>query len=187
MEPEDEKILAEGKVDYLGFSYYMSNVVKGEIQKDVAECMDGSSPYSVPNPHVKMSDWGWQIDPVGLRYALVTLYERYEIPLFIVENGFGAVDVLETDGTCKDDYRIEYLKAHIEEFKKAVEIDGVELMGYTPWGCIDLVSFTTGEMKKRYGFIYVDKNDDGTGSGKRSKKKSFDWYKNVIATNGEEL
>lgn len=187
MEPEDEKILQEGTADYLGFSYYMTNVVKADAKKDVTESLDGSSPYSVPNPYVKKSDWGWQIDPVGLRYALVTLYERYEAPLFIVENGFGAIDKLEPDGTCNDDYRIEYLKAHIEEMKKAVEIDGVELMGYTPWGCIDLVSFTTGELKKRYGFIYVDKNNDGSGTGKRSKKKSFEWYKNVIATNGEEL
>ena len=106
---------------------------------------------------------------------------------FIVENGFGAIDILKEDYTCDDDYRIAYLKEHITEMKKAVEIDGVDLMGYTPWGCIDLVSFTTGELKKRYGFIYVDKNDDGTGSGKRYKKKSFGWYQNVIQTNGEEL
>lgn len=187
MEPEDEKILSEGKVDYLGFSYYMSNAVKADVKKETGDSLDGSSPYSVKNPYVKASDWGWQIDPVGLRYVLTTLYERYEIPLFIVENGFGAIDVLEKDGTCQDDYRIDYLKAHIEEMKKAVEIDGVDLMGYTPWGCIDLVSFTTGELKKRYGFIYVDKNNDGTGTMKRYKKKSFDWYKKVIETNGECL
>ena len=187
MLPEDEQILAEGKCDYLGFSYYMTNAVKADVKKDTAESLDGSSPYSIANPYVKASDWGWQIDPVGLRYALVTLYERYEVPLFIVENGFGAIDVLKEDKTCDDEYRIEYLRAHISEMKKAVEMDGVDLMGYTPWGCIDLVSFTTGELKKRYGFIYVDKNDDGSGSGKRYKKKSFDWYKNVIRTNGEEL
>ncbi len=187
MEAEDEQTLAEGTADYLGFSYYMTSVVKADAQKEVKASMDGSNPHSVPNPYVKASDWGWQIDPVGLRYALVTLYERYEIPLFIVENGFGAADIRQEDGSCDDSYRIDYLRAHIEEMKKAVEIDGVELMGYTPWGCIDLVSFTTGEMKKRYGFIYVDKNDDGSGTGERSKKKSFDWYKRVIATNGEEL
>ena len=187
MESGDEEILAEGKCDYLGFSYYMTNAVKADVQKDTAESLDGSSPNSIANPYVKASDWGWQIDPVGLRYALVTLYERYEVPLFIVENGFGAIDILKEDHTCDDDYRIEYLKEHITEMKKAVEIDGVDLMGYTPWGCIDLVSFTTGELKKRYGFIYVDKNDDGTGSGKRYKKKSFGWYQNVIRTNGEEL
>ncbi|MGN0295239.1 MAG: 6-phospho-beta-glucosidase [Lachnospiraceae bacterium] len=187
MEPGDLEILAEGKVDYLGFSYYMTNVVKADVCNDTSESTDGSNPHSVKNPYVKASDWGWQIDPVGLRYALNVLYERYEIPLFIVENGFGAIDVLNEDTTCDDSYRIDYLKAHIEEMKKAVLYDGVDLMGYTPWGCIDLVSFTTGELKKRYGFIYVDKNDDGTGDGARYKKKSFDWYKHVIETNGEEL
>ena len=141
----------------------------------------------MPNPYVKASDWGWQIDPVGLRYALATLYERYEKPLFIVENGFGAIDKLQSDHTCDDSYRIDYLRAHIEEMKKAVELDGVDLLGYTPWGCIDVVSFTTGELRKRYGFIYVDRNDDGSGTGNRYKKKSFDWYKQVIATNGEDL
>ena len=187
MEPEDEAILAEGKVDYIGFSYYMTNAVKADVKNDTTQATDGSSSNSVPNPYVKASEWGWQIDPVGLRYALVTMYERYEIPLFIVENGFGDIDVLKEDGTCEDDARIAYLKAHIEEMKKAVEIDGVDLLGYTPWGCIDLVSFTTGEMKKRYVFIYVDKNNDGSGTLKRSKKKSFDWYKNVIASNGDVL
>ncbi len=187
MEPGDEAILAEGKADYIGVSYYMSNAVRADVVKDTGASLDGSSPNSVMNPYVDASDWGWQIDPVGLRYSLVTLYERYEVPLFIVENGFGAIDVLEKDGSCHDDYRIVYLRAHIEEMKKAVEEDGVELLGYTPWGCIDLVSFTTGELKKRYGFIYVDKNDDGTGTGKRMKKDSFAWYKKVIASNGEEL
>ncbi len=165
MEPEDEKILSEGVVDYIGFSYYMSDAVT----------------------YVKASDWGWQIDPVGLRYSLNVMYERYEKPMFIVENGFGAIDKLEEDHTCDDSYRIDYLKAHIIEMKKAVELDGVDLMGYTPWGCIDVVSFTTGELRKRYGFIYVDLNDDGTGSGNRYKKKSFGWYQKVIASNGEEL
>ena len=121
------------------------------------------------------------------RGTLATLYERYEKPLFIVENGFGAIDELKPDHTCDDSYRIDYLRAHIEEMKKAVELDGVDLLGYTPWGCIDVVSFTTGELRKRYGFIYMDHNDDGTGTGNRYKKKSFDWYKKVIATNGEDL
>lgn len=187
MEPEDEKILREGKVDYLGFSYYMTNAVKADASTDISKAAYGNTANSVKNPYVKASDWGWQIDPAGLRYALLTLYERYEVPLFIVENGFGAIDVLGEEGICNDDYRIAYLKAHIEEMKKAVEIDGVELMGYTPWGCIDLVSFTTGELRKRYGFIYVDKNDDNTGTLKRSKKLSFGWYKKVIASNGEDL
>jgi 6-phospho-beta-glucosidase len=186
MEPGDDKILAEGKVDYIGFSYYMSNAVKADVVNDKAG-VDGGTLHSIRNPHVKASDWGWQIDPVGLRYSLNVLYERYEIPLFIVENGFGAIDKLEADNTCDDSYRIDYLKAHIEEMKKAVELDGVDLIGYTPWGCIDVVSFTTGELRKRYGFIYVDLNDDGTGTGNRYKKKSFNWYKNVIASNGETL
>ena len=138
------------------------------------------------NPYLKASDWGWQVDPIGLRTVLNKLYSRYRIPLMVVENGFGAVDKIEEDGSINDDYRIDYLRDHIKEMKEAV-IDGVDLMGYTPWGCIDLVSAGTGEMKKRYGFIYVDKNNDGTGNLDRYKKKSFNWYKNVIASNGEEL
>ena len=186
MEPEDAKILAEGTVDYIGFSYYMSNAVKTGVESG-GDAIAGGLAGSIKNPHVKASDWGWQIDPVGLRYSLNMLYERYELPLFIVENGFGAIDVKEADGTVNDDYRIAYLKAHIEEMSKAINEDGVDLMGYTPWGCIDLVSFTTGEMKKRYGFIYVDKDNEGKGTLDRSKKISFDWYKKVIASNGTEL
>ncbi|MDO4554877.1 MAG: 6-phospho-beta-glucosidase [Lachnospiraceae bacterium] len=187
MMPEDAKILEEGTVDYLGFSYYMSNTVKADAIADISTNLNGGTANSVDNPYLKVSDWGWSIDPVGLRYSLATLYERYEVPLFIVENGFGAIDELKEDGTCDDQPRIDYLRAHINEMKKAVEIDGVDLLGYTPWGCIDLVSFTTGEMKKRYGFIYVDKNNDGSGSLKRYKKKSFYWYKKVIESNGDEL
>ena len=180
MEPGDEAALAEGTVDYIGFSYYMSHTVQSGEKVD-------SPAQTVENPYVRTSDWGWQIDPVGLRYSLNLLYGRYELPLFVVENGFGAIDKLEADGACDDSYRIAYLKAHIQEMKKAVELDGVDLMGYTPWGCIDLVSFGTGELRKRYGFIYVDLNDDGSGTGKRYRKKSFNWYKNVIASNGEDL
>lgn len=162
----------------------MTNAVKAEGGTgDAISGFEGS----VPNPYVKASDWGWQIDPVGLRYALCELYERYQKPLFIVENGFGAYDKMEEDGSINDDYRIDYLRAHIEEMKKAVTYDGVDLMGYTPWGCIDCVSFTTGQYSKRYGFIYVNKHDDGTGDMSRSRKKSFDWYKEVIASNGEKL
>ena len=186
MEPGDEKILDEGKVDYIGFSYYMSNTVKADVEEINAGTVGGNR-HSVKNPYVKVSDWGWAIDPVGLRYSLNVMYERYELPLFIVENGLGAFDKLNDDKTCDDSYRIDYLRAHISEMKKAVENDGVVLMGYIPWGCIDVVSFTTGELAKRYGFIYVDFNDDGTGSGARYKKKSFDWYKKVIASNGENL
>ncbi len=184
MEPNDEQVLREGCCDYLGLSYYMTNAVQAEGGSgDALSGFQGS----VPNPHVKASDWGWQIDPVGLRYALCELWERYQKPLFIVENGFGAVDTPEADGTINDDYRIDYLRAHVEEMKKAVTYDGVELMGYTPWGCIDCVSFTTGQYDKRYGFIYVNQHDDGSGDMSRSRKKSFYWYQQVIASNGETL
>lgn len=182
---DDKELLKEGTVDYVGFSYYMSNAVKSNTVAE-GNGLDGF-PGSVSNPFVKKSDWGWQIDPIGLRYSLNMLYERYQKPLFIVENGFGAVDELNSDGTISDDNRIAYLKAHIEELKKAVLEDGVDLMGYTPWGCIDCVSFTTGEMKKRYGFIYVDRDNEGKGTLERKKKKSFYWYQKVIETRGEEL
>lgn len=182
---EDRAILKSGTVDYVGFSYYMTNAVRAGVPAD-GNGVDGF-PGSVPNPYVKKSDWGWQIDPIGLRYALNILYERYGKPLFIVENGFGAIDKVEDDGTIVDDYRIEYLREHIEQMKKAVIDDGVDLMGYTPWGCIDCVSFTTGEMKKRYGLIYVDRDNDGNGTLERSRKKSFEWYKKVIQSNGEIL
>ena len=176
-EKEDAEILRQGKVDFVGLSYYMTNAVKAN---NIAEGngLDGF-PGSISNPYVQKSDWGWQIDPIGLRYALNLLYERYQKPLFIVENGFGAIDEMDADGNINDDYRIAYLKAHIEEMKKAVLLDGVDLMGYTPWGCIDCVSFTTGEMEKRYGFIYVDRNNDGTGTLERYRKKSFYWYRCV--------
>lgn len=184
----DAEILANGTVDYLGFSYYMSTVVKdGVVPADDGPRVDGGLPNSVLNPHIEVSDWGWSIDPVGLRYTLATFSERYELPLFIVENGFGMVDEVEDDGTILDDERIDYLRAHIEQIKLAVLVDGVDLMGYTPWGIIDLVSFTTGELKKRYGMIYVDRKDDGTGTLERSKKKSYDWYAKVISSNGAEL
>lgn len=182
---EDRVILKNGTVDFVGFSYYMTNAVKAGAVRS-GNGVDGF-PGSVPNPFVDKSEWGWQIDPIGLRYALNLLYERYQKPLFIVENGFGANDEINANGEIIDDYRIEYLKAHIKQMKKAVIDDGVELMGYTPWGCIDCVSFTTGEMKKRYGFIYVDKDNKGNGTLERKKKKSFDWYKTVIETNGEIL
>ena len=185
MEPGDEQVLREGCADYIGLSYYMSNAVSKE-NAGSGTALSGFE-GSVPNPHVKASDWGWQIDPVGLRYVLNILYERYEKPLFIVENGFGAIDKLNEKGEVNDDYRIDYLRAHIEQMKKAVTEDGVDLMGYTPWGCIDCVSFTTGQYSKRYGFIYVNKNDDGSGDFSRSKKKSFEWYRRVIASNGSDL
>lgn len=187
MAPGDEQTLREGCTDYLGFSYYMSNAVEYATARQTAHTPLEAFPGSRKNPHVPASDWGWQIDPVGLRYTLNALYERYQKPLFIVENGFGAIDKVEANGEINDDYRISYLRAHIEQMKKAVLEDGVDLMGFTPWGCLDCVSFGTGQYSKRYGFIYVDRNDDETGDFSRSKKKSFDWYKTVIASNGEQL
>ena len=180
----DLELLKEGTVDYIGFSYYSSSVVTADESKKVT---DGNMSTSVINPYLKASDWGWQIDPKGLRLALNRLQERYNLPLFIVENGLGALDTVEEDGSINDDYRIDYLAQHVTAMKTAVEEDGVDLMGFTPWGCIDLVSAGTGEMRKRYGFIYVDKNDDGSGPMTRSPKKSFYWYKKVIATNGEDI
>jgi len=185
MHADDDKTLREGCADYIGLSYYMSNAVSS-AEAGTGSALSGFE-GSVPNPYVKASDWGWQIDPVGLRYVLNILYERYQKPLFIVENGFGAIDVKDDKGQVNDDYRIAYLRSHIEQMKIAVLDDGVDVMGYTPWGCIDCVSFTTGQYSKRYGFIYVDKNDDGTGTFARSKKKSFDWYRQVISSNGEMM
>ena len=180
---EDEDILYKGKVDFYTLSYYQTNCVT--TSKD-AEIVEGNLHGGAKNPYLKASDWGWQIDPDGLRYSLNEIYERYRIPIMVVENGLGARDEKAEDGQIHDSYRIDYLRRHIEAMYEATE-DGVDLMGYTPWGCIDLVSASTGEMAKRYGFIYVNKFDDGTGDLSREKKDSFDWYKNVIATNGQCL
>lgn len=176
------EINPENKVDFIAFSYYTSRTISAD--PEVGEARTGNVITSIKNPHLKSSEWGWQIDPLGLRITMNALYDRYQKPLFIVENGLGAVDTLTEDGKIEDDYRIAYLEAHIKAMTEAVEEDGIELIGYTPWGCIDLVSASTGEMKKRYGFIYVDKDNAGNGTLKRMKKKSFDWYKNVIANNG---
>lgn len=150
------------------------------------ERAEGNLFGGVKNPYLKASDWGWQIDPIGLRIMLNTMYDRYQKPLFIVENGLGAYDQVEADGSIHDTYRIDYFRQHIIQMKEAIR-DGVELIGYTTWGPIDLVSMSTSEMSKRYGFIYVDLDDEGKGTLKRSKKDSFYWYKKVIASNGEEL
>lgn len=182
---DDLSILRDGTVDYIGFSYYMSFVVNG-TGKGPAYDYDEATDL-VKNPHVEASDWGWQIDPTGLRYAMNWFTERYELPLFIVENGFGARDEVLPNGEIHDDYRIAYLQAHIKSMKDAVAYDGIDLMGYTPWGFIDLVSAGTGEMSKRYGMIYVDLDDQLAGSGQRLKKQSFDWYQQVIRSNGENL
>lgn len=188
MGKDDLKILEENTVDFISFSYY-SSICDAKDPKGAKET-GGNLSHGYVNPYLKASEWGWQIDPQGLRYTLNKLYDRYQLPLFIVENGLGAADELVKDDqggwTVKDDYRIAYLKEHLLEAEKAVQ-DGVELMGYTSWGCIDIVSASTAQMKKRYGYIYVDRNDDGSGTLKRYKKKSFYWYKEVIATNGECL
>ncbi|GAA5417347.1 aryl-phospho-beta-D-glucosidase BglH [Paraliobacillus ryukyuensis] len=183
MQPGDEEILAQHTVDFLSFSYYMTMVASGDAER-VKE--KGNFFTGVPNPYLKASDWGWKIDPKGLRITLKKLYDRYQVPLFIVENGLGAYDTVEEDGSIIDDYRIDYLRAHIKEMGEAIK-EGVDVMGYTSWGCIDLISASTSEMSKRYGFIYVDQDDYGNGTLERKKKKSFDWYKHVIATNGAEL
>lgn len=182
---EDEKVLAAHPVDFISFSYYSSRLTSAEPEKYGQT--SGNAFATLRNPYLKASQWGWQIDPLGLRITMNALYERYQKPLFIVENGLGAVDTPDENGFIDDQYRIDYLRAHIQAMEEAVNLDGVELMGYTPWGCIDLVSASTGEMKKRYGFIYVDKDNDGKGTLKRSKKASFEWYKKVIASNGEDL
>ncbi len=183
IEPGDMEIIKEGTVDFYTFSYYMSNCVGMAEGEEISGNLLGG----LKNPYLKASDWGWQIDPKGLRYSLNEIYDRYHLPMMVVENGLGAFDTVEDDGSIHDSYRIDYLKGHIEQMKLAVEEDGVDLMGYTPWGCIDLVSASTGEMAKRYGFIYVNKFDDGTGDLSRQKKDSFFWYKKVIESNGEDL
>lgn len=187
MEPEDEEILKH-TVDFVSFSYYMSCCATASPER--AKKGEGNLLGGVPNPTLKASEWGWQIDPKGLRYVLNMFWDRWQKPLFIVENGLGAVDVLTEDGkgnlTVEDDYRIQYLHDHLVQVGEAL-LDGVEVMGYTSWGCIDVVSASTAELKKRYGYIYVDRNDDGTGTLNRYKKKSFYWYKEVIASNGESL
>lgn len=183
-EPGDEAILKQYPVDFMSFSYYMTSITRALPDKDKATA--GNLILGEANPYLEASDWGWQIDPVGLRITLNKLYDRYQVPLFIVENGLGALDKVEADGSIQDSYRIAYLEKHIQQMYEAIE-DGVELMGYTPWGCIDLVSASTSEMSKRYGFIYVDADDQGKGSFDRSRKASFYWYKDVIASNGANV
>ena len=184
-EEHDDEIMKKYPVDFISFSYYSSRCACANPDDNSKTA--GNIFASVKNPHLKASEWGWQIDPLGLRITMNNLYDRYQKPLFIVENGLGAVDIPDENGYVEDDYRIDYLRQHIKTMKDAVELDGVDLLGYTTWGCIDLVSAGTGEMKKRYGFIYVDKDNDGNGTLKRSKKKSFEWYKKVIASNGEDI
>ena len=184
MMPEDAGILKEGTVDFVSISYYSSNCVS--LTREDAEKTQGNGTVNIKNPYLKASDWGWQIDALGLRYVLNQIYDRYQIPIMIVENGLGAVDEISEDGKIHDDYRIDYMRQHIREMKEAV-CDGVDLMGYTCWGCTDVVSASTGEVKKRYGLIFVNKFDDGTGDLSRRRKDSFYWYKKVIESNGEIL
>lgn len=181
----DEEILSSYPVDYVAFSYYMSTAASAHPER-YSKVQGNLLTNGVENPYLESNEWGWQIDAKGLRTALNQLYDRYQKPLFVAENGLGAMDMVEEDGTINDFYRIDYLKAHIEQMKEAVK-DGVEVIGYTSWGCIDCVSASTSQMSKRYGFIYVDLDDEGKGTMKRMKKKSFNWYQQVIASNGEDL
>jgi 6-phospho-beta-glucosidase len=183
MQEGDEEILQKGTVDFYSFSYYSSGVASAQPEEAQAA---GNVFHGEKNPYLKSSEWGWQIDPEGLRIYLNDVYSRYEIPLMVVENGLGAIDEKSPDGIINDDYRIAYLREHIRAMWEAVQ-DGVELMGYLMWGCTDLVSASTGEMKKRYGFVYVDRDNEGHGDFHRERKASFTWYKKVIASNGEDL
>ena len=183
-EEGDKELLRNNTVDFISFSYYSSRLTSAD--PEISSKTAGNVFATLRNPYLKASEWGWQIDPLGFRITLNSLYDRYQKPLMVVENGLGAKDEF-VNGTVEDDYRIEYLREHIKAMKDAIELDGVEVLGYTSWGCIDLVAASTGEMSKRYGFIYVDRDDQGNGTFKRYKKKSFDWYKKVIASNGEDL
>lgn len=185
MEPGDLEVLRGGTVDYISFSYYSSRVESADPSRKAEQA--GNMVRGVYNPYLPTSEWGWQIDPIGLRITLNDLYDRYQKPLFVAENGLGAADTVKDDGSIDDDYRIEYLSAHIAQIKIAIYEDGVDVIGYTSWAPIDSVSVATGEMEKRYGYIYVDRDNKGDGTLKRLKKKSFGWYQRVIATNGECL
>lgn len=171
-------------VDFISFSYYMTGCVTTDPALN--QQSRGNILNMLPNPHLASSEWGWQIDPEGLRYLLNYLYDRYQKPLFIVENGLGAKDQVQPDGSIQDDYRIQYLNDHLYQVGEAIA-DGVEVLGYTCWGPIDLVSASKAEMSKRYGFIHVDRDDQGNGTLERRRKKSFYWYQKVIASNGESL
>ena len=183
MAADDLAILKAGTVDFYSLSYYMSTC---STRDEAAIAASGNIVMGIKNPYLETSDWGWQIDPQGLRYLLNDLYSRYQIPLMVVENGLGASDELTATGEVHDSYRIDYFRDHLTQLRATVA-DGVDVIGYTAWGCIDLVSLSTGEMKKRYGLIYVDKNNDGSGSLARYRKDSFYWYQKAIASNGQDL
>ena len=183
-EPDDFELLEKYPADFLSFSCYGSSTFTTHNE---GEAGGGNLIMGIKNPYLETNAWGWATDPNCLRIALNTLYDRYHKPLWIVENGIGWDDKKEADGSVHDTYRIDYLRANIQSMDDAINIDGVDLMGYTMWGCIDLVSAGTGEMKKRYGFVYVDRDDQGNGTLARSKKDSFYWYKKVIASDGADL
>lgn len=180
MDNSDLKTLTEGTVDFVSLSYYSSTCVGSEEDKAKDK---GNGTTGLMNPYLKASEWGWTIDPMGLRWILNKLYDRYQIPIMVVENGLGAIDKVSDDGEIHDQYRIDYVDQHVKAMRQALK-DGVNLIGYTYWGCTDVVSASTGEFKKRYGFIFVNKFDDGSGDFSRKKKDSFYWYKNLIAHNG---
>lgn len=181
IDKEQDTEILKHTVDFIAFSYYSSRTSVADMNK--VEKNEGNVVVSAKNPYLKTSQWGWTIDPLGLRITMNQIYERYEKPLFIVENGLGAKDTLNNDGTIHDTYRIDYMNQHIKSMLDGIN-DGVPLIGYISWGIIDLVSASTGEMSKRYGMIYVDKNDKGKGTLNRLKKDSFHWYQKVIETNG---
>lgn len=187
MEVDDLELLKKYTVDFISFSYYSTRCAAADINKYSKNIEKDNIMKDIKNPELKQTDWGWTVDPLGLRITLNDIYDRYQKPIFIVENGLGAYDKVDDKGYVEDDYRIDYLREHIKNMRDAVEIDGVDLIGYTTWAPIDLVSAGTGEMSKRYGFIYVDRDDFGNGTLKRSKKKSFYWYKKVIESNGKNL
>ena len=187
IEKEDLELLKKYTVDFISFSYYSTRCAAFDMGKHAKGHEKDNIMKDIKNPELKQTDWGWTVDPLGLRITLNDIYDRYQKPMFIVENGLGAYDKVDKNGYVEDYYRIDYLREHIKNMKDAVEIDGVDLLGFTTWGPIDLVSAGTGEMTKRYGFIYVDRDDFGNGTLKRSRKKSFYWYKKVIESNGEDL
>lgn len=184
MEADDLEDIKKGTVDFYSFSYYSSSCKTTHENQDMA---GGNFASGARNPYLEYSKWDWSYDPLGFRYCLNRTYDRYHLPLMVVENGIGAIDILEEDGSIHDPYRIDYLQKHIQAMSDAINIDGVDCIAYTPWGCIDIVSAGTGEMRKRYGFIYVDMDDEGRGSMDRYRKDSFYWYANVIKSNGENL
>lgn len=184
MAEDDKQILRENTVDFISFSYYSSRLISTDPK--VNSKTAGNIFDSLKNPYLKTSSWGWQTDALGLRITMNQIYDRYQKPLFVVENGLGEKDVLTEGHEVHDEYRIAYLRENIKEMGEAIA-DGVECWGYTSWGCIDLVSAGSGEMSKRYGYIYVDRDDQGKGTQKRYKKDSFRWYAELIANNGQFL